>query len=880
MALAPGTRLGPYEILALIGAGGMGQVYRARDSRLSRDVATKILPADLAGDPERIRRLDREAELLAAINHPNVAHIYGVEHVAGVTALVMELVDGDDLATLLQTGPLPIDRSLRIATQIGEGLDAAHERGIIHRDLKPSNVRVRADGLVKVLDFGLAKVFDSHGGDGGSEMTSPAITGLGMVLGTTSYMSPEQARGQVVDKRTDIWAFGCVLYEMLAGKRAFAGRTTSDTIAAIIAGDPDWNGLPAQMPHNIRRLLERCFEKEPRNRLRDIGDAVLEIRDASRSAVAIAVPGATVRFPWNWLVVASIAVALFLAAWSLRDAKNVEPLGAMARWNVDLGRSLDLAPAGGAEFVLSRDGRRMAFVSDNRLFTRRLDQAVAQELAGTEGAFGPFFSPDATWLGFFTQDKLKKVSIETGEVVTLCDAPAGRGGTWGANDLIIAALTPTAGLSRIAAAGSTPEPITTLKKGEVTHRWPQLLPGERSLIFTANTRPFDFDNASIQLLTLADGKTRVLQEHGTYGGFVGAAQQGHLTFLRYGTLYAVPFDPVRGRIEGAAAPVIEGIVHHSAMGVAQVTLSNEGTLVYKPDPGLDVQWIEPSGSSTITIARTGDDAAPAVSNDGERIAFVHRGDVWVLNLAANTRQRLSSSGDTVSPVWTPDGRYIIYGTRAGMDWVRSDGASKAQSLTRTSDIQVPTSVSPNGRWVITMQVVPGRGTQFDLMVIPIEGTVDGLRAGPAQDYLKTEYDERAAAFSPDGRWIAYASNKTGEFQILLRTFPDTQREWPVSTDGGLWPHWTPKGDQLIFHTNDFRLMVAPLRFAGDNVLPQPPRVWSERRLARTPEPFTIAPDGRVLGVVSERGRAAADSQVTLVMNAFAQLPRIVPAAGK
>jgi serine/threonine protein kinase len=541
--LAPGTAIGVYRIESLLGGGGQARVYRARDTQIGKPVAIKVLPAGWLDDPDRRARFEREARVLAALNHAHIATIHGLVEADGRRGLVLELVDGTTLAERVDRGPLPVVEALRLAGQIALALECAHERGIIHRDLKPANIKITTDGAVKVLDFGLAKL---TGGDG-PPLSEPALslagTREGLVAGTPAYMSPEQARGKPVDKRTDVWAFGCVLYEMLAGRAAFEGETITDTLAAVLEHEPNWSLLPAATPEAIRRLVRRCLEKDPARRLRDIGDARLETEDAlaaARSTPASAdrsqpsgsplygrlplAPGAGVRWG-RWVTVASVTILGGAAAawwwWPILPAAPTRP--PVMRLNVDLGPEVSLGSQTGPEVGLSPDGERLVFISKGRLFARRLDQSASVAVDGTEGATSFFFSPDSNSVAFFTQDKLKRVALDVGSVGTICDAPAGRGGSWGEDGVIVAALTGFDGLVRVPAAGGPPEPLTRLAPGEVTHRWPQLLPGGNAVLFTSHTSTAMFDRARIELLTLADGRRRTLQENASFGRFMPAS---------------------------------------------------------------------------------------------------------------------------------------------------------------------------------------------------------------------------------------------------------------------------------------------------------------------------------------------------------------------
>ncbi len=499
----------------------MGEVYQAHDTKLGRDVAIKVLPEAFAHDPERLSRFQREAKLLASLNHPNIATIHGLEESNGTHYLVMELVSGENLAERVKRdGPVPVEEALTIAKQIAEALDAAHEKGIIHRDLKPANVKVTPEGKVKVLDFGLAKAFagDTSTEDMGNSPTlSMAATMQGVILGTAAYMSPEQAKGKAVDKRTDIFAFGVVLYELLTGKQAFHGEDVGDILATVVKTDPDWNLLPEATPLAIRKLLRHCLQKDKRFRLRDAGDAQIEIQEAQAapkdSGATQAAPASTSKLPWA--VAAGLAVLLVVASWvAWRATQPVErPL---VRLDVDLGPDVSLGSPRGTDTILSPDGSRLVYVSQGRLFTRRLDQPTATELAGTQGAYAPFFSPDGQWVAFFSPGKLQKISVEGGSAITLCDAGNTGGGSWGEDGNIIAAFTNARGvLSRVPAAGGAPTPLTQLAQGETTHRWPQILPGGKAVLFTSSTSIGAFDGANIEVLSLADRqrKTLATQRH-------------------------------------------------------------------------------------------------------------------------------------------------------------------------------------------------------------------------------------------------------------------------------------------------------------------------------------------------------------------------------
>ena len=855
MPILPGRRLGPYEILSAIGAGGMGEVYQAHDTKLGRDVAIKVLPEAFAHDPERLLRFQREAKLLASLNHPNIATMHGLEDSDRTSYLVMELVPGENLAERVRRdGAVPVEEALTIAKQIAEALEAAHEKGIIHRDLKPANVKLTPEGRVKVLDFGLAKAFagDTATEDMSNSPTlSIAATMHGVILGTAAYMSPEQAKGKAVDKRTDIFAFGAVLYELLTGKQAFHGEDVGDILAAVVMKEPAFDALPANISPSIRVLLQRCLRKDRRQRTPDAATIRIEIEDAIASPKDVgATQGAPVsasKLPWAVAAaLAIIAVATSLGWW--RATRPMEQaLRPLVRLDVDLGSDVSLNSPAGIDVILSPDGMRMVYVSQERLFTRRLDQPNTIELAGTQGAYEPFFSPDGQWVAFFSPGKLQKISVDGGSAITLCSANNARGGSWGEDGNIIAAINTSGALSRIPSAGGPPMPVTELQNGEVTHRWPQILPGGKAVLFTAGMR----DTANIEVRSLANHRTITLVTGGTYGRYLPS---GHLVYVNRGTLFAVPFDVDRLEVHGTPAPVLDQVGYNTAQSSAQLDFSQTGTLIYRSGGGggglLTVAWLDAAGKVQPLLAKPGNYGLPSLSPDGQRLALeLTEGsgtDIWLYDWQRDTMGRLTFTGDALDPVWSPDGRYIAFrALGAGMSVTRSDGAGKPQSLTQSKNLQAPWSFIPDGKRLAFFE--QGSGSEYDLWTVPLESDDAGLRAGKPEVFLQTPADERYPSFSPDGRWMAYSSNESGTFQIYVRAFPDKGGKWQISNSNGTYPMWSRNGHELFFETLDNHIMAAAYTVKGDSFVAYKPRVWSEKQLGgivNTAKNVDLAPDGK------------------------------------
>jgi serine/threonine protein kinase/Tol biopolymer transport system component len=886
MALLSGTRLGAYEVLAQIGAGGMGEVYRAHDTKLGRDVAIKVLPEAFAHDSDRLARFQREAKMLAALNHTNIATIYGLEQSVGTSYLVMELVSGDTLAERVKRdGPLPIHEALVFAKQIAEALEAAHEKGIIHRDLKPANIKVTPEDKVKVLDFGLAKAFaddEPRSDPSNSPTLSQAATMQGVILGTASYMSPEQARGKAVDKRTDVWAFGAVLYELLAGKQAFTGEDITEILAAVVKSEPDWTALPAAVPGKVRDLLRHCLQKDKRLRLRDAGDAQIEIQDALSAPKDVGTTRAASTSTSKLLTAmgAALAIIAVVMAWGWwRATRPVEQsLRPLERLDVDLGPDVSLDSPGGADAILSPDGTRMVYVSQGRLFTRRLDQPNATELAETQGAFAPFFSPDGQWVAFFAPGKLKKISVEGGAAIALCDSLTGRGGSWGDDGNIIAVFEANGGLSRIPSAGGPPTPVTELQSGESTHRWPQALPGGKAVLFTSrSTGGSGYDGANIEVMSLADHRRKTLVRGGTFGRYLPS---GHLIYVNRGTLFAVPFDLDRLEVRGTPSPVLNQVGYSTLNGTAQLDFSQTGTLIYRSgeaDSGLlTVQWLDAAGKTEPLLAKPDAYQRPSLSPDGNKLA-INTSDIWVYEWQRDTMTRLTfGPASSVYPLWSPDGRYIVFQVQGGMSWTRSDGSGKPQLLTQSKNRQLPYSFTPDGKRLAFYELMPQ--TQDDIWTVPLESDASGLRAGKPEPFLQTPYDERHGAFSPDGRWMAYDSNESGAIQVYVRAFPDKGGKWQISNSGGVYPVWSRNGRELFFRTEDNQIMVASYTVRGDSFVADKPRVWSEKRIA-TISPFAnydLAPDGKRIVALMPAGTPGgqkAQSHVIFLENFFDEVRR-------
>ncbi len=908
MTLGPGARLGPYEVLSPLGAGGMGEVYRARDTRLGRDVALKALPADVARDPERLARLRREAQLLASLNHPHVAAIHGLEELDSQPLLVLELVEGEDLAERLKRGPVPVDEALEIAKQVAEGLEAAHEKGIVHRDLKPANVKLTPDGEVKVLDFGLAK---AHAGDRAASDAdashSPTLTQVGsesgVILGTAAYMSPEQARGKPVDKRADVWAFGVVLYEMLAGRRLFRGETVSDTLAAVLTREPDWGALPPAVPRSVRDLLHDCLARDPKLRLHDMADARLALQRAAGEAaepraVAVAVPAWRRALPWALAAAGLVlAVSALLVPW--RRAPPALPL----RLTIGLGADVSLAvslPGAGPAVTLSPDGRLLAFVAfdedkvTTRLFVRRLDQLRASPLAGTEGARNHFFSPDGQWIGFFADGQLKRVAVGGGAPVTLAEAPNDRGGTWSEDGTILFTPNslPSVGLTRVPASGGASEVATRpdAAAGEVTHRWPQALAGG-SVLFTAHRTLGSYEDASIVVQRLPDGPRKVVVAGGYYGRYLPS---GHVVYMHDGTLFAVPFDLARLEVKGAAVPVIEDLVGTPRTGGAQFAASGAGTFVYLAGHGgrgrFSVQWLDRAGKLSPLRATPGHYRNLQFSPDGRRLAMQifdgRTSDVWVYEWTRDAMSRLTFDAvGLTTPVWSPDGDGIAYSSMQGRElgriyWQRADGTGTPQPLTESRNFQVPDSWHPSGKHLAFDELAPQ--SAFDVMILPTEREdASRLRKAQPAAFLNSRFNEMQAAFSPNGQWLAYVSNESGRFEVYVRPFPGPGGKWQVSTEGGFYPTWSRNGREILFETADQRLMVVSYSERAGSFLADAPRLGSPARVPTQQgiRGFDLHPDGQrfaILQEVTEPGDTGRD-EVVLVLSFFDELRRLAPA---
>jgi Tol biopolymer transport system component len=911
MSIPTGSRLGSYEILAALGAGGMGEVYRARDTKLDRDVAIKILSQAFASDADRLARFEREAKMLAALNHPHIAQIYGLESIdAGGCALVLELVDGEDLSQRIARGPIPLDEALPIARQIADALEAAHEQGIVHRDLKPANVKVRADGTVKVLDFGLAKALDPSSGGSSEAMNSPTLTAhatqLGVILGTAAYMSPEQAKGKSVDKRADIWAFGVVLYEMLTGERAFKGEDISDTLASVLKDTPSLDALPAATPPRLKRLLQRCLERDVKMRLRDIGEARVELTSIQAGAADVAPTSAvissaasrssTVRvLPWTLAAVSTIALIAALLTWAPWRAATPQPRRLLA----SIGAAAALPSDLGAAAILSPDGTTLAFVgqqaNQTRLFVRRLDQLQAAVLAGTDGAANPFFSPDGKWIAFFAGGKLKKIPATGGAVVTLCDASNGRGGTWTDDDSII--FTPASQidvtLMRVAAAGGTPTAFgAVVQSALTTHRWPQALPRRAGVLFTEQSITETADAANVVVVPLSGGTPKVVARGSHYGRYVPT---GHLVYMQHGTLFAVPFDLDSLEARGQAVPVVEGVLTNLFTAGAQVAFSEDGTLVYVPGAAAtranSIDWLTRDGTTSVLRAAKADWTSPRFSPDGQKLALdVSDGkqrNIWVYEWTRDTLTQLTfDPSQDQGPVWSPDGRRILFasdrakpGGVSNLYWVNADGTGDVTRLSDSSQMQVGASWHPSGKFVVFME--EHGASQFDLMILPMEGDeVGGWTPGKPTVFLSNPATKVLPEFSPDGRWIAYVSNEAGGrlLDTYVRPFPGPGGKWRVSSGGGGFARWSPTSRELLFLMFP-TVMVAPYDVVGDSFHVDKPRPWSPTAIRGVglPSPYDIHPDGKRLAVVGKRDEdTSAHDTVVFVFNFFDELRRLAP----
>jgi Tol biopolymer transport system component len=812
MALTPGTRVGPYEILCPIGSGGMGEVYRARDTKLGREVAVKALPEEFTGDTERISRFEREAKLLASLSHPGIATVHGLEESNGLKYLVMELVPGETLAERISRGPMRINECLAVFRQIAEALEAAHEKGIIHRDLKPANVIVNQDGRVKVLDFGLAKAVANEAQR--SDLSkSPTLTREGtehgVILGTAAYMSPEQVRGKTLDRRTDIWSFGCCFFEAMTGRKAFSGETVSDILAAILEREPDWSALPPKTPRFMRLLLRRCLEKDVAHRLRHIDPFQVEIEPEETVAVG--------RNRWALVPYLAGALVAGLAVWFLKSASTEAPKF-VARFTLGLREGERLA-VGRPGLAFSADGERLAYVAIHegvqQIYVRALSELQAKPILGTEGGEQPFFSPDGEWLGFFADGKLKKISLHGGPAFTLTEASSPMGASWGPHDSIVFTPRDASGLSIISASGGELRTLTIpdSRNGEEAHLWPEFLPGAEALIFTIRRA------GSIESLVNSSGGVALylLERHERRtlipdAGLAHYAPSGHLIYKRTGALFVAPFDIERLETTGPSFPLGEGVSDF----VSAFSVSQAGWLVYEGGdvPGMrTLVWVDRSRAENSLAAPPSLYSLPRLSPDSALLAVAKLSQnvsdpyVWVYDLSRASGSRLTFDAPSFNPRWSSDGERIAFRNQpaatanidsVGARWSLLEMSSKGNGAPRKlfeSDYEVGAEAwTPDGRFLIFFQAHPE--TDGDVWVLPLEGE------RKPQPLIQTSADEGGVTISPDGRYVAYVSNVSGRPEVYVQPFPGPGGKRQLSTDGGTEPVWGRSGEIFYRHAKN------------------------------------------------------------------------------
>jgi serine/threonine protein kinase/Tol biopolymer transport system component len=909
MRLQPGVRLGPYEIHSALGAGAMGEVYRARDTKLKRDVAIKILPDEFSADPERVGRLQREAEALASINHSNIAAIYDLAEHGGTQFLVMELVEGKTLAELIEHGSglqasgsgrpkslapkapsssqaqslkpaaqsrraIPVSEALEIARQIASALEAAHERGVVHRDLKPANIKITPGGQVKVLDFGLAKLVEAplaSGSDVGYTQ-SPTVMGgttAGVILGTAAYMSPEQARGLPVDRGTDIWAFGCVLFEILTGRRAFEGETVTDILGAIVRGEPDWSALPAGLPAYANRLLRRCLGKDRRRRLRDAGDVWLELDEHPIEPIE---PRAQRRAGGRlgWIVAAVFGLmTATVAIWSFRPAVPTPEL------RVDIATpptpdplSLAMAPDGGKVVFVATGG------GPSRLWVRSIDSTTSQPLAGTDGALYPFWSPDGHAVGFFAEGKLKRIDLSGGPPQVLAAANGPRGGAWSRDGAILFAPNATGGLFGVAATGGEPTPVTRVDAPrQISHRFPHFLPDGRRFLFFAQggaegqgVHAASLDQPGMQRLLDADAAAMF-------------APSGFLLFVRQGTLFAQRFDQQHLTLSAEPHRVAPQVAVDATVNCAALAVSATGPLIYRAGAASGPRqliWVDrsgqPAGSAGLPDPETATN--PELSPDGGRVALNRavRGnvDIWLVDASRGGLTRLTfDRGVDQFPVWSQDGRWVVFNSNrnGAYDLFRKPaGGGGSEELLVSSPVnKVPLHWSPDGRHLLYRVSDPKTGQ--DVWALPLDGD---RKPFPV---VQQSADERDAQFSPDGKWIAYQSNETGQAEIYVQAFPGSGGKWQISTTGGAQPRWHPNGRELFYINLDGKLTAVPVRIdsQAQTVEPGSPAALFSPRVVGGPLPgpfrqqYAVSPDGQRF-LINTLTEEATSTPITLVLN--------------
>ncbi len=905
MQFTPGSQVGSFKVLSLLGVGGMGEVYLAQDTRLGREVALKILPEAFAHDPERRSRFEREARVLASLNHPNIATLHGLTEFGGSTILEMELVPGDTLAERVARGPMTVDEALPVFKQIAQALEAAHDRGVIHRDLKPANIKVLSDGRVKVLDFGLAKAFDSDS-SGVDSAADPILnvtssrSATGMILGTARYMSPEQARGKALDRRTDIWSFGCVLYEVLAGKAPFVADTGSDTLAAILKEEPDWSVL-AGAP-SLQRLARRCLRKDLQSRLRDIADARLELEELLQDSVSMrpltsAVATRASRRPLAiGAAVALVVLAIgAVAAWFAAPWRSAEP-PPPTRVTIALPPAQQLAVGPSPSLALSLDGRRLVYVAAQpgrltQLYLRPLDHFEATAIAGTEGASAPFFSTDGNWIGFYANDAIQKISLDGGAPLKICDAPPLSSATWLKDGGIIFGTTLVGdGLWRVSADGGTPERLTTPDPAqkEEHHLYPQALPGGRAAVFTVLTDQGAFG----AVLSLETRQWRRLPQVRPSRGGLQFVSTGHLLVAQAGGLAAIPFDPGRGETTGSPITVSERIAISANAG-ASFGVSEGGTLAYVPGrnavPRRTLVAVDRDGRTTLLSDARAAYAQPRFSPDGRWLAMTIESesgaDVWVHDLQRGTRTRLTNGDSAGFPVWSPDAAEVGFHAAHLGPWslyVRvADGSRAAEPLLTGSRPEPAAAWSPDPAEKLLPGFVPrltGAHPQY-----PMSWTPDGRtlvfaerkpngerdiwvveRGSDPTPFLLTPSDEWSPAFSPDGHWLAYVSGESGRSEVYVQPYPGPGGRWLISTEGGTDPVWAPNGREL-YYLQDDQLMAVPIQGATALNAGTPRRLFQGRyELSDIGRNYDLSPDGtRFVMIRSDESEGTAQMHVVL-----------------